>query len=218
VEATQQLAGVRHGRTSDIYTDLGKKVYDASGLTGSVEKSRQLYDLKWLRSPVDGLVQRVDVTTTGGVVTPAQSLVTIVPDGTPLIVEASLSNEDIGYVRAGQDVDVKVDTFPFQKYGTLKGKLIWISPDADEKSQGNDDSKGGASSGKSSPDPKSSKPSYVYKVHIRPDNTNFVVDGKTTPIQAGMTVQADITTDHRRIIEFFLSPVIKYLDEGLRVR
>ena len=163
-------------------------------------------------------MQRVDVTTTGGVVTPAQSLVTIVPDGTPLIVEASLSNEDIGYVHVGQDVEVKVDTFPFQKYGALKGKLIWVSPDAEEKSQDNDDAKNGASNSKPSPDFNSSKPSYAYKVHVSPDNTKFIVDGKTTSIQAGMTVQADITTDSRRIIEFFLSPVIKYLNDGLKVR
>lgn len=217
-EAMRQLDGVRHNRTTDIYTDLGKKVYDASGLAGSVEKSRQLYELKWLRSPVDGVVQRVDVATTGGVVTPAQSLVTIVPDGTPLIVEASLSNEDVGYVRPGQEVEVKVDTFPFQKYGTLKGVLVWVSPDADEKSQGSDGGNGSSPAGKSSPDPKSGKTSYVYKVHIKPEQTTFMVDGKSVPIQPGMTVQADITTDHRRIVEFFLSPIVKYLDEGLKVR
>jgi hemolysin D len=217
-EVMHQLDGVRHGRATDIYTDLDKKIYDASSLVGSVDKARQLYDLKWLRSPVDGLVQRVDVTTTGGVVTPAQSLVTIVPDGTPIIVEASLSNEDVGYVRLGQDVEIKVDTFPFQKYGTLKGKLVWISPDAEEKNQGGDSGNGNTSNSKSAPDPKAAKSTYMYKVHVQPEKTMFIVDGMPTPIQVGMTVQTDITTDHRKIVEFFLSPLIKYLDEGLKVR
>ena len=168
-----------------------------------------------IRSPVDGWVQRVDVTTKGGVVTPAQNLITIVPDGTPLVLEASLSNEDIGYVHEGQPVEIKVDTFPFQKYGTLKGTLVWISPDAEEK--GASETSDGQN-GKPSPDPKANKSTFSYKLHIKPEKTSFVVDSKLTPIQAGMTVQADIVTDHRRIIEFFLAPVIRYLDEGLKVR
>jgi hemolysin D len=150
------------------------------------------------------------------VVTPAQSLVTIVPDGTPLILEAALSNEDVGYVRVGQTVEIKVDTFPFQKYGTLKGTLVWISPDAEEKGASDSGSQG--LNGKPSADPKAGKQAYTYKVHVKPDKPAFVVDGKPAPLQAGMTVQADIVTDHRRIIEFFLSPVVKYLDEGLKVR
>jgi hemolysin D len=216
-EAVHQLEEVRHGHSADIYTSLAQKVYDASGLTGSVEKSRQLFDLKSLRSPVDGLVQRVDVATKGGVVTPAQSLVTIVPDGTPLILEAALSNEDVGYVRIGQIVEIKVDTFPFQKYGTLKGTLVWISPDAEDKGAADSGGSQGPN-GKPSGDSKAGKPAYTYKVHVKPEKPAFVVDGKPAPLQAGMTVQADIVTDHRRIIEFFLSPVIKYLDEGLKVR
>ena len=215
-EAKHQLDEVQHSRNADIYTNLAQKVYDASGLTGNVEKAQQLYELKWLRSPVDGLIQRIDISTVGGVVTPAQNLVTIVPDGTPLIVEATLSNEDVGYVKVGQEVEVKVDTFPFQKYGTLKGKLVWVSPDADEK--GPADPANQNPNGKPSPDPKANKSSYTYKVHVKPETTTFVVDGRETPIQPGMTVQADISTDQRRIIEFFLAPVVKYLDEGLRVR
>ena len=59
---------------------------------------------------------------------------------------------------------------------------------------------------------------YVYKLHIRTSGAGFVVDGEERPLQSGMTVQADITTDRRRVIDFFLSPVTKYLDEGLKVR
>ena len=59
---------------------------------------------------------------------------------------------------------------------------------------------------------------YVYKVHIRTNRAQFTVSGESRPVQSGMTVQADITTDRRRVIEFFLSPVVKYLDEGMKVR
>jgi hemolysin D len=218
-EAEHKLAQVKHDRVADIYNDLGQKVANQAGLKGDLDKAKQLFDLKWLKAPVAGVVQKVDVATIGGVVTPAQSLVTIVPAGTPLIVEATLTNDDIGYVRQGQNVEIKVDTFPFQKYGTLKGTLVWISPDAEEKTS---DATGTGSNGdnnsKTSNGSKSAKAGYLYKVHIQPEQRQFIVDGKPVPIQSGMTVQADIITDHRRVIEFFLSPVVKYLDEGLKVR
>jgi hemolysin D len=158
----------------------------------------------------------VDATTVGQVVTPAQSLVTIV--GTPLIVEATVTNEDIGYVKIGQPVEVKVDTLPFQKYGSLRGTLISVSPDAEEKSAASKDTdtRTGAGSADRSPEAaNNSIAGYVYKVQIRTDRSRFVVNGDDRPVQAGMTVQADITTDRRRV---FLSPVVKYLEEGVKVR
>ncbi len=186
-----------------------------------MDKSRELHELKWLRSPVDGWIQKVNVTTIGGVVNPAQSLVTIVPEGTPLIVEATLSNDDVGYVREGQSVELKVDTFPIQKYGTLKGTLVWVSPDAEEKStmaNGEENGSPGNAPERAIQNVKSVKDGYVYKVHIRPEQSKFVLNGKSATLQAGMTVQADITTDKRRVIEFFLSPLLKYVDEGVTVR
>ncbi len=193
-------------------------------LKGDLDKAKELYALKWLRAPVGGLVQKVDVTTVGQVVSPAQSLVTIVPDGTPLIVEATVTNEDIGYLKVGQPVEVKVDTFPFQRYGALKGTLVSISPDAEDKNAASRDSDtrtgAGSQSADPSRDPANSSPNagYVYKVHIRTHDSHFVVDGESRPVVSGMTVQADITTDRRRVIDFFLSPVVKYLDEGMKVR
>jgi hemolysin D len=218
------LEQVERDRVADIYHDLDDRVTSEPALKGDLDKSKQLYALKWLRAPVSGLVQKVDVTTVGQVVTPAQSLVTIVPDGTPLIVEATVSNEDIGYLKVGQPVEVKVDTFPFQRYGSLRGTLISISPDAEDKNAASrdTDTRAGAGSQQTDPsrDPANNSPNagYVYKVHIATEQPHFVVDGEARPVVSGMTVQADITTDRRRVIDFFLSPVVKYLDEGMKVR
>ena len=219
--AERAFEQVERDRVADIYNDLNQRVTSEAALKGDLDKSRQLYALKWLRAPVSGIVQKVDVATVGQVVTPAQSLVTIVPDGTPLIVEATVTNEDIGYLKVGQPVEVKVDTFPFQKYGSLRGALVSISPDAEDKNAASKDpdTRTGTNSGdQSRPDVANPNAGYVYKVHIRTDQSRFVVDGEPRPVQAGMTVQADITTDRRRVIEFFLSPVVKYLDEGMKVR
>ena len=218
------LEQVERDRVADIYHDLDDRVTSEPALKGDLDKSKELYALKWLRAPVSGLVQKINVTTVGQVVTPAQSLVTIVPDGTPLIVEATVSNEDIGYLKVGQPVEVKVDTFPFQRYGSLKGILISISPDAEDKNAASrdTDTRAGAGSQQSdaSRDPANSSPNagYVYKVYIRTEQFRFVVDGEPRPVVSGMTVQADITTDRRRVMDFFLSPVVKYLDEGMKVR
>jgi membrane fusion protein, hemolysin D len=222
LEAQRGIEQIKRDRVADIYGDLNQRVTDEPALKGDLDKSRELYELKWLRAPVSGVVQKLDVTTIGQVVTPAEALVTIVPDGTPLIVEATVTNQDIGYVRVGQPVDVKVDTFPFQKYGSLPGRLIWVSADAEDKGavSADFDTRTGAqrSADDESRAASNSNASYVYKVHVRTDRSQIRVDGVVQPIQAGMTVQADIVTDRRRVIDFFLSPVVKYLDAGLKVR
>ena len=220
-EAQKRLAEVEHEHQAEVYGQLSDKVANEPGLRGDMEKSRELHELKWLKAPVDGWVQKINVTTVGGVVNPAQTLMTIVPDGMPLVVEATLSNDDIGYVKVGQPVELKVDTFPFQKYGTLKGTLVWVSPDAEEKSSASisdENGAGGNQPEKAIQNVKSVKDGYVYKVRIRAERTGFVVDGHPAPLQAGMTVQADIATDQRHVIEFFLSPIIKYLSESTTVR
>jgi hemolysin D len=221
IEAQRNVEQVKHDRVADIYNDLNQRITSEPALKGDLDKSKELLALKWLRAPAGGLVQKVDATTIGQVVTSAQSLITIVPDGTPLIVEATVTNQDIGYLQPGQAVEVKVDTFPFQKYGSLAGTLTWVSADAEDKGaassdldtrsgvQANDETRNAANTPNAG---------YVYKVHIRTEKTQFMVDGSARPIQSGMTVQADIVTDRRRVIDFFLSPVIKYLDEGLKVR
>jgi len=221
-EATQSLAQVQRDRVADIYNDLDQRVASEPGLKGDLDKSKEMFALKWLRAPVSGRVQKVDVTTIGQVVSAGQPLVTIVPDGMPLVIEATVTNEDIGFIQVGQAVDVKVDTFPFQKYGSLPGTLISISPDAEDKDSASKD--GGLRSG-AAPKGDTMRASaemanigYVYKVRIRTQSDRFLADGVVRPVQSGMTVQADIVTDRRRVIEFFLSPVTKYLDEGMKVR
>lgn len=220
-EAEENVEQVIRDRNTDILNDMNQRVTNEPGLKGDMDKAKELLALKWLRAPVSGIIQKINVTTVGQVVTSGQVLITIVPDGMPLIVEATLTNQDIGYVRLGQPVEVKVDTFPFQRYGSLKGVVAWISADAEDKdSAARDmDMRTGApmseDSARAAANPNTG---YVYKVHVRTGAPQFMVDGQPRPIQAGMTVQADIVTDRRRIIDFFLSPVEKYLNEGLTVR
>ncbi|WP_343721992.1 HlyD family type I secretion periplasmic adaptor subunit [Herbaspirillum seropedicae] len=176
----------------------------------------QLMTQKRLRSPVDGQVQSLSVTTLGGAVTPGQVIASIVPEGMPLLIEAALSNEDAGFVRVGQRVDIKVDAFPYQQYGTLSGVVTWISPDAELRGSGSADAATGAKGMELSSLPL--KGGLMYRLHIRPDSTALLRNGVRHPVGIGMSVQADIVTDRRRVIEFLLAPIIKNLDEGLKAR
>ncbi len=149
-----------------------------------------------LTSPTDGTIQSVAVTTIGGVVTSAQPLVSIVPQNAELVIEADVLNRDIGYVFNGQDVSVKLDTFSFQKYGTVNGRIIYVSPTAVE-----DERKG-----------------LIYKIKVEIDKTSFNINGVDTPISPGMSGTAEIKIEERRIIEFFLEPIFEYFDDSLKIR
>ncbi len=149
-----------------------------------------------LTSPTDGTVQTLAVKTIGGVVTSAQPVITIVPNDAELIIEADVLNRDIGYIFVGQEVSVKLDTFSFQKYGAINGKIIYVSPSAVE-----DERQG-----------------PIYKIKIAFDKKSFDINGNQVPVLSGMTGTAEIKLEERKIIEFFLEPNFEYFDTSLKVR
>lgn len=152
--------------------------------------------LMTLTAPVDGTVQQLAVHTVGGVVTPAQPLMVIVPADEALEVEAFLENKDIGFVHPEQDAQVKVETFPFTKYGTIHARVMQVSNDAIS-----DEKKG-----------------LIYSTRVKLDKATIQVDEKTVRLSPGMAVVVEIKTGMRRVIEYFLSPLLQYKDESLRER
>ena len=102
----------------------------ASSLTQDVTKAGQKADLQRLTTPIDGVVQQLAVHTVGGVVTPAQELLIVVPQDHPVEVAAQVENKDVGFVKNGQIVEIKVETFPFTLYGTIPGTVLSVSDDA----------------------------------------------------------------------------------------
>lgn len=149
-----------------------------------------------LHSPVDGVVQQLNVHTLGGVVTPAQPLMTIVPDNQTIEIEAYLSNQDIGFVHSGQPVEVKIETFSFTKYGTLPGEVISVSSDAIQ-----DEKRG-----------------LIFAAHIFLKKDHINIDGTPIKLSSGMAVTAEIKIRQRRVIEYFLDPLIQRTSESLRER
>lgn len=202
---------------AQILADITEKTGALASLEGERNKAEQVLQQKELRAPVDGIVQNLAVTTQGGVVTPGQALVSVVPDGAPLVVEAMLSNEDVGYVQAGTPVRLKLDTYPFQKYGVWTGHVMWISPDAEEKNAPNPLMQDPLriTTVESSQAPTRSSLMYRVRVAIDPVGNRRHPD---LPLRAGMTGQVDVITDHRKVIEFLTMPVSRYLDEGVTRR
>lgn len=168
----------------------------AVSIMQELKKAEQRNKLMKLTSPVAGTIQQLAVHTIGGVVTAAQPLMVVVPKDQPVEVEAMLENKDIGFVHIGQEAEVKVDTFTFTKYGVVHGKVLSISNDAIE------DEKRGP----------------LYSIRIQLEQNKIQVADKMVSLSPGMTVRAEIKTSQRRIIEYFLSPLQRHVDESLTER
>jgi hemolysin D len=164
--------------------------------TAQVTKTQQRRQLMQLRAPVDGTVQQLAIHTVGGVVTPAQELLAIVPSEETLEVEATVLNKDIGFVRAGQRATVKIESFPYTRYGYLEGMVESVSHDAAQ-----DENLG-----------------LVFQSRVKLDQASLLIDGVTVALTPGMTLSVEIKTGTRRVIDYVLSPLMQHQSEALRER
>lgn len=177
----------------DSITDGQQK---AGALEQDLLKANTRGKLMQLTSPVDGTVQQLMMHTMGGVVTPAQALMVIVPRDNALEVEAFLENKDIGFVKPDQHAEVKIETFQYTKYGTLHAKVTSVSHDAI-----NDEKRG-----------------LIYSTRVKMEKASINVEGTQVALSPGMSVTVEIKTNTRRVIEYFLSPLMQHVDESLRER
>jgi hemolysin D len=168
----------------------------AASLMQEVTKAGQKADLQRLTSPIDGVVQQLAVHTVGGVVTPAQQLLMVVPQDHPVEVEAHVENKDVGFVKEGQQVEIKVETFLFTLYGTIPGKVLSVSDDAAPIEN----------------------VGLVYPTRVSMDRSTIDVEAKQVNLSPGMAVTVEIKTGKRRVIEYLLSPLFKSAKESLRER
>ncbi|WP_422085553.1 HlyD family type I secretion periplasmic adaptor subunit [Variovorax sp.] len=164
--------------------------------TQDLAKAGQRERLTTLKAPVAGTVQQLATHTEGGVVTEAQPLMVIVPDGAQVTAEVTLDNKDIGFVSPMQEAAIKLETFPYTRYGTVNATVKTVTADAV-----NDEKRGA-----------------IFPVTLNLNDTTIDVDGKPIKLSPGMNLTAEIKTGTRRVIEFLLSPVQKATSESLRER
>jgi hemolysin D len=223
-EAEAAVAAIRETRGQAIAEyrkalsdELAKAEQKVSGLAQDLIKAERKTTLQRLAAPVDGVVQQLAIHTVGGVVTPAQALLMIVPSDSRLEIEALVSNRDIGFVHAGQQAEIKIDTFNFTRYGLLHGAVLNVSQDAILRDQPQDranDRRPGAQNDSS--EPKGQELNYSARISL--DHAKMQVDERTVDLSPGMAVTVEIKTGTRTILSYLLSPLLRYQQEVLHER
>ncbi len=194
-----------------LFEELAKAEQKSAGLAQDVIKAEKRSKLQVLTSPVDGVVQQLAVHTVGGVVTPAQALLAVVPVDNHVEIEAVIANRDVGFVRTGQDAEIKVEAFNFTRYGLLHGRVISVSRDAVSRDRPTDKTP--------TVDPtQSHNPELTYIAHVSLESTQMAIEGDMVNLSPGMAVTVEIKTGARRIISYILSPLVKYKQEVMRER
>ena len=182
-------------------------------LEQNLVKATQLVREMTLRAPINGTVQASAVTTIGQVVTTGQQLMDVVPNGDRLQIQAYVLNEDIGFVQPGQPVNVKIDAFPYSRYGSIDGTVVKLANDAIPGKQGQQQQMNGSQppsldGSMSITTAAQATQDLVFPVIIEPAQTTMNVDGRQIPLVSGMTVTAEIRTERRSAISYILSPLI----------
>ena len=192
----QRLAAQKAEFESQILTELADAENRIAAFEQEKVKAKKRVTLQKLIAPVSGKVHQLAVHTIGGVVTPAQELMHIVPDEDAVEVEAWLPNKDIGFVHEGQAAEIKVETFPFTKYGVIEAEILNVSNDA-------------------TPD---EYLGLVYAMRVKMHKTIMKVEEKMINLSPGMAVTVEVNLGKRRLIEYLLSPLLRYKDESVRER
>ena len=201
----ERLSGVSDIISGREYEEARERVEIAesevkrlSAEIGGMEKrcAEVLAGRQEIKSPVDGYVDKVYKHRAGGVVMEGESLLTIVPDTERLQIRAKIRNEEIGEIRAGMPVGIKVDAYSFQRYGMLEGKVGVISADSD----------------------KGEREGNSYTVYIKPATNEIKTERGEERIRVGMTATVEIRVGERRLIEFFIYPLFRDMEEGMKVR
>jgi hemolysin D len=209
----QTEAEYRHA----LSDDLTKAEQKASGLAQDLIKAEQKTKLQLLAAPVDGVVQQLAIHTVGGVVTPAQSLLIVVPSDSRLEIEAMVSNRDIGFVHAGQNAEIKIDTFNFTRYGLLRGQVVSVSQDAviRDRKQDRPDSRAPGTPNDSS-EPQGQELNYTARISL--DRAQMQIDDRMVNLSPGMAATVEIKTGSRTVLSYLLSPLLRYRQVTLHER
>ncbi len=184
---------LRYRRTN--MDDLNNSSSELAQTEEQLTKLRDRLDRVDVISPVDGVVQDLKFRTVGGVVPPGATLMNVIPLDGKMHAEVRVSPTDIGFVKKGQAARLKIGTFDFMRYGTISGSVSMVSPYStlDEKQQ------------------------PFFKVIVSLPQT-FVGNSEDKTIDPGMTVQADIVTDHQSVLRYLLRPIFVAFKQGMRER
>jgi hemolysin D len=219
--ARAERASLQHQRDearstyeTTILGELSKAEEQENELSAEFVKAKNKSAQTEIRSPIDGVVEQLGVHTLHGVVMPAQRLMIVVPDNRDFTVEARLPNRDVGFVRRGDKVKVKIETFNFTRYGMIEGRVLDVSPDVVDADT--TPGSGGASGTAGGSAKSAGSSSYIARISL--GATSMMVDGVRRPLQPGMSVTAEIRTGGRSIADYLLSPLARKTQESMHER
>ena len=190
----KELLQFKHNMKKELVEDLTKTNEEIKTMLPEISKSDYLLDSKAIFASEDGFIYNLNNGTNGRVVQSGEVIMEIIPQNSPLEVEAKVLNRDIGFVHLGQEVKVKIDSFKFTKYGYINGIVTNIA-----KSSILDEKLG-----------------EIYPVIIELKDDKMKIDEEYIKLIPGMTCSVDIKIGKRRLIEYIISPMIRYKDEALR--
>jgi hemolysin D len=186
--------------------ELARARTEATGVAEGLAKAVRMNDLVVLTAPEDGIVLEVAKRSVGSVLQEAEPLVTMVPTGTPLIAEVMINSGDVGYTKLGDEVEIKVDAFPYQRHGLLQGRLRAVGEDS--------------ISTIAPPAMASSSalpiPGVVHRSQVALSGTELHDLPEGTRLIPGMTLTAEIKVGSRSVISYFLYPLMRGFDESIR--
>lgn len=213
-QSEQRLLQIKADYTKELTLERNDALLKLEKARKELAKQDHRVTALELKAPVDGVIKDVLSHSAGTVMTPGTVLLTLVPAKEPLRAEVWVKNEDAGFVYPGQSVQLKVATYPFQKYGLLHGKVLVLSPDAAEP---NASAQG--------PAPQSQGPANIpgpqgaqFRALIELDQQSLVTQDKAFPLRPGMQVVAEANQGQRTMLEYLLSPVRKSVMEAARER
>ena len=219
-------AKIQSARQSFVTTNttaLVQSQQQVDTLRQTLAKANEKVEHTTLASPIDGIVQATAVTTVGQVVTTGQQLMQVVPEGTPLEIDAYILNTDAGFVQVGQDATIKVDTFPYTRYGTISGRVTKVAADAlpgkQAQQQQSDGSTPPSADGAMSVTSAAQQTTdLVFPITVVPDQPGLMVDGRLLKLTSGMTVTVEVRTESRRAIDYILSPLHSMFEQSAQER
>jgi len=200
-QSEHRLAQIRSGYLKRLRDERAEVALRSERLAQELAKQEHRRSLLELRAPQTGVVKNLATHTVGTVTQPGTILMTLVPDNEALIAEVWLSNEDVGFVRDGQEVKLKLASFRFQKYGMIDGSVLYVAADAEEQNENG-----------------AGFPSLAYRTLVTLDSQHLHSDGISYKLVPGMQATAEIKLGRRTILEYLLSPVQRAFQEAGRER
>jgi adhesin transport system membrane fusion protein len=195
-----QIINKQNKYFQDAQAELGKAEEELASVTQVLTQKQEQLDRVELRSTMTGTVKNVRITTLGGVIKPGEEVMQIIPTGDILMIEAKVKPSDVAFLKPGLHAIIKIDAYDYSIYGTIDGKLTFISPDTITE-----DSKSGEQ--------------IFYRVQIETDSANF--SGKPNErieIQPGMTSTVEIITGQHSVLSYLTKPITKTLSDSMRER